>query len=121
MDLQAIADELMEGMKTGQEGAKLETLYAPDAVSVEALDFGQGRETKGIEGIRGKHAWWDSTFEVLEADYRGPFPNGPDRFAVCLQIKTHNKQTDAVEEMSEVALYTVADGKIVREEFFYGS
>ncbi|MEL6452734.1 MAG: nuclear transport factor 2 family protein [Pseudomonadota bacterium] len=121
MTLNEIAAQLVEGCKTGQESANLDALYAPDAVSVEAMDHGQGRETHGLDGIRGKHAWWDSAFEVMEADVSGPFPHGEDRFALTFAVKAKDKATGEVTDMNEVAVYHVAGGKIVREEFFYGA
>ena len=83
--------------------------------------MGQGRETPGLDGIKGKHAWWDSTFEVQKADISGPFPHGDDRFAVIFEITTKHKESGEVSDMKEVAVYTVAGDKITREEFFYGA
>jgi hypothetical protein len=52
MTLREIADALVEGCRTGKEAENLDKLYAEDAVSVEAADMGQGRETAGLDGIR---------------------------------------------------------------------
>ncbi|GIT90862.1 hypothetical protein JANAI62_13170 [Jannaschia pagri] len=121
MTLKDVADTLVASCREGREAETLMTLYAPDAVSVEAVDFGNGREAKGIDAIKGKHAWWESAFEVLEAEVSDPMLHGDDRFAVTFSVKSRNKETDAIEDMFEVAVYHVADGKIVREEFFYAS
>ena len=57
MKLKEIADELVAGCREGRTNANLDRLYAADAVSVEASDMGgQGRETAGLDGIKGKHA-----------------------------------------------------------------
>lgn len=119
MDLSEIADALVAGCRTGKAADNLEALYAPDAVSVEATDMGNGRETKGIEGIKGKHAWWEENFEMHAVEISDPMLHPPNRFAVIFAIDATNKATGERSEMKEVALYTVADGKIVREEFFY--
>ena len=120
MTLNEIANELVAGCRENSAEANLERLYSPDAVSVEAADFsGMGREAQGLDAIRGKHQWWDSTFEVVSGDISGPFPHGDDRFAVRFAMTTKNKQTGEVSDMEEVAVYHVAGGKIVREEFFY--
>lgn len=121
MALMDVAKELVAGCREGREAANLDTLYAADAVSVESLDFGNGREAQGIEAIRGKHAWWDATFEVLEQTVSDPYPHGEDRFAVTFQVKTRNKESGEVTEMDEIAVYHVAGDKITREEFFYGA
>ena len=120
MTFNEVAAELVAGCRENRTVANLDTLYAQDAVSVEAADMGNGRETHGIAGIKGKHEWWDSAFEVLEANVSDPMPNGEDRFAVIFEMKTKNKETGVVEDMKEVALYTVSGDKICKEEFFYG-
>ena len=122
MALMDIANQLVAACREGREAELLDTIYAPDAVSVEAADFsGNGREAHGLDAIRGKHAWFYGAFEVLEQKVSDPYPHGDDRFAVTFHIKTRNKETGEVAEASEVAVYHVADGKITREEFFYGA
>ncbi|MDU8945899.1 nuclear transport factor 2 family protein [Ovoidimarina sediminis] len=120
MTLNDIAAELVAGCRENRAMENLDKLYAADAVSVEASDpMGMGREAHGLEAIKGKHTWWDSTFELIGGDISDPYPHGDDRFAVRFEVKTRNKETGEVSEMDEVAVYHVADGKIVREEFFY--
>lgn len=119
MDLKTMADTLVTACRTQQEASLLADHYHPDAVSVEAADFsGMGRETKGLEGIRGKHAWWDANFEVHGGEVGGPFLHGDDKFAVTFTMECTEKATGERMDMKEVAIYTVADGKIVREEFY---
>lgn len=119
MTLKNIADKLVDGCKSGQELANLPTLYDANAVSVEAADYtGHGREITGLDAIRGKHAWWNDSFEVHSADVEGPFLHGDDRFAVIFQIDATEKASGQRMPMKEVAIYHVANGKIVREEFF---
>jgi len=77
-------------------------------------------EARGIDAIRGKHEWWNATFEVTGGKIEGPYVHGADRFAVIFAMETRNKTTGETNAMQEVAVYTVGDhGKIVREEFFY--
>ena len=119
MDMMQIANELVAGCREGRAKENLGRLYAPDAVSVEAVDMGQGRETHGLGGIRAKHEWWDGAMEMLEAEVTGPMWHGDDRFAVIFRSKVKETETGKVSGMEEVGIYTVANGKIVREEFFY--
>ncbi len=119
MDLKAIADELVAGCRENRVGANLDALYSTDAVSVEAVDMGKGREAVGLDAIKAKHDWWESEMEVLDGSVRGPMLHGEDRFAVIFQMKAREKATGKISDMEEVGLYTVANGKIVREEFFY--
>lgn len=119
MTLKEIADELIAGCNENRARANLDVLYAPDAVSVEATDMGNGREARGLDAIRAKHDWWESEMEMLDGSIDGPMLHGEDRFAVIFAMKAREKASGKVSDMREVAIYHVADGKIVREEFFY--
>ena len=114
-----VAKELVAGCREGRARENLDKLYAAGAVSVEAADMGNGRETKGLDGIRAKHEWWENAMETLDAEATGPFWHGDDRFAVIFRSNVREKETGKVSDMEEVGVYTVQDGKIVREEFFY--
>lgn len=118
MDIKEIADALVEGCRSGREVENLDRLYADDAVSVEGMDHGNGRETKGLDGIKGKHAWWDNAMEVTRQDVSAPMIHGDDRFAVIFDVDAREKANGTEITMKEVAIYHVAGGKIVREEFF---
>lgn len=127
-ELRQIATELVNGCREGREGENLEKLYAPNAVSVEAYAMPgseMGREAEGLDAIKGKHEWWNASFEMLtenltpEQMVQGPYYFGDDRFGVRFEMKTKNKESGEIEEMTELATYHVENGKIVREEFFY--
>ena len=122
--------ERMTAMKIGQhlvalcqEGKHLEAidqLYAEDVVSVEATDRPEGeREARGIDAIRSKNQWWSENHEVHSASVRGPFPHSDDRCCVMFNYDPTNKPSGHRFQMEEVGLYTVTDGKISKEEFFY--
>ena len=119
MTLNEIADALVAGCRENKAQANLEKLYAPDAKSIEAQDFGGGREVQGIDAIRGKHNFWESTFEMIGGSISDPFPNGDNQFAVIFEVQTKHRETGEISDMKEVALYTVDGGKIVKEEFLY--
>ncbi|KIC42922.1 hypothetical protein RA27_06240 [Ruegeria sp. ANG-R] len=120
MNLKEIADELVAGCRENRAKENLDKLYAADAVSVEAADaMGMGRETHGRDAIRGKHEWWEGAHEVSGASVSDPFPHGEDRFAVIFEIQGKVKESGETFDMREIGVYHVADGKIVREEFFY--
>jgi ketosteroid isomerase-like protein len=120
MELREIAEELVAGVREGRDEENLGKLYADDAVSVEATDGGGGREARGLEAIRAKHAWWNETFVVHDAQAEGPFLHGDDRFAVIFTVEAEHRASGERNPMREVGIYHVADGRIVREEFFYG-
>jgi ketosteroid isomerase-like protein len=121
MTLNEIANELVAGCREDRTRENLDRLYAPDAVSVEAMNMGGGRETHGLAGIHGKHDWWDNAFTVHGLTVEGPFVHGDDRFAVVFGMDTTDKATGQRSQGREVAVYHVKDGKIVREEFYYSA
>jgi hypothetical protein len=120
MTLNDVANELVAGCRENRARENLDRLYAKDAVSVEAMDMGGGRETVGLAGIHGKHDWWEANFDVPALTVEGPFLHGDDRFAVIFEMDTINKASGERRKDREVAIYHVAGGKIVREEFFFG-
>ena len=117
MNTQYIAAKLVEHCQNQTEAEGLDTLYHPDAESVEAMGPpGMDLVAKGVDAIKGKHAWWNENFEVHGGDIDGPYVNG-DSFSVIFEIDATEKNSGQRTQMKEVALYHVKDGKIVREEF----
>ena len=78
-----------------------------------------GRETTGLDAIRGKHDWWFNAHEVHATSAEGPFLFGEDRFSLIFDMDVTNKESGQRMQMREVGIYTVKDGKIIREEFYY--
>jgi hypothetical protein len=76
------------------------------------------REQKGIDAIRQKNKWWADNNVVHSAVVDGPFV-GEDKFAVYYKYDVTFKPTGQRQPMEEMALYTVKDGKVAREQFFY--
>ncbi len=116
-----IATELVAGCRENRAKENLHKLYATDAQSVEAADMGNGTTVTGIPAIEGKHDWWEGAMTVHSQKVSGPFAHGDDRFAVTFDVDYTDKATGKRGQMQEVGIYHVAGGKIVREEFFYGS
>lgn len=120
-DVERIAQALVENCRNDNARDNIDAFYADDAVSVEpSAQPGDEREKKGIAAIHGKHDFWEQAMEPLENVVEGPFYDGSGRFSVIFRFKVKERASGVVIAMDEVALYTVKDGKIVREEFFYG-
>lgn len=121
MDLKAIAMAVKTANETNETGALLDTHYAEDCVSVEAtcMPGADSPETVGLDGIRAKHAWWESEMEFISGTIEGPHLHGDDRFALIYKSLIREKASGNEIPMEEVAIYTVTDGKISREEFYY--
>ena len=119
-ELTSVAGKLAECCNSGREAEALETLYAQDCVSVEALAMGDaGREAQGLDAIKGKHDWWYGAHDVHQVSAEGPFLFGDDQFSLVFDMVVTNKESGERMQAKEVGVYTVKDGKLVREEFFY--
>jgi ketosteroid isomerase-like protein len=114
-----VAQELTDLCRAGKNFEAIDRLYSPDIVSIESAGSeDMPREMKGIDAIRGKNQWWMDNHEVHSHAANGPFV-GEDQFAVEFEWDATHKPTGQRFQMSELALYTVEDGKIVRERFYY--
>jgi ketosteroid isomerase-like protein len=115
----AIAQELVSLCRAGKYLDAVARLYSKDIVSVEAIDSPQKpAEMRGIDAIRGKNERWVENNEIHSAQTTGPFV-GEDQFAVRYEFDFTPKASGQRIRLSEMGLYTVKDGKIVREQFFY--
>ena len=117
MSTEEVAKKVMELVRKQAWYEALDTLYDDNIVSVEAYSMGgESPETRGKEGVRGKIDWWVNSMEVHSFDAKGPFV-GHDRFVVQYDADVTDKNSKERRKLSEVGVYMVKDGKIVREEF----
>ena len=117
-----VGKKLVAFCKAGKNLDAVNTLYAPNVESSEVHgmpDFPQ--HMKGIDAVRKKNQWWFDNHEIHGGDALGPWPHG-DRFIVLFKIDVTAKAGPMAGkrmQAEEAGLYTVKDGKIVKEEFFY--
>jgi ketosteroid isomerase-like protein len=116
-----VGNKLVALCREGKNLEAIETLYSPDIVSVEAAEGGGfPRTMNGIAAVKGKGQWWEANHEVHSAEILGPYVHGDDRFAVIFRFDITSKPMNNTRmQMDEVGVYTVTDGKVSREEFFY--
>ena len=111
MTTKEVADKVAHLCSKGKFMEAVESLYSPDIVSVEpGAPPGQSPEAKGD--------WWVANHEVHSVKVEGPLVAGP-YFSLAYKMDFTVKADGKRVSMEEVALYKVADGKIVREQFFY--
>ena len=113
------ANQLVQNCKEGREIDGLDEVYDPACVSLEAAAMpGDPREFKGLEAIKKKHEQWGQMMDVHEVKIEGPFFHGEDKFGVIFDIDVTQRDSGQRMQMKEFGVYTVANGKIVREEFY---
>jgi SnoaL-like domain len=117
MNTKEVAEKVVELVRKQAWHEALDTLYDKDIVSVEAgTQDGSSPELRGNDAVRGKIDWWLEAMEVHSFEANGPFV-AHDRFVVQYDADVTVKNSKKRMQLSEVGVYTVKNGKIVREEF----
>ena len=114
---QDLANDLVALCKQGDFSTPGEKYWADDVLSVEAM--GDMAEVRGKDAARGKGEWWANAHEVNGVEVEGPYING-DQFVVRFKMDVTVKESGQRVSMDEMAVYTVRDGQIAEERFFYG-
>jgi hypothetical protein len=122
MSLATVGKQFVEMCNQGKNFDVMRLMYAPGIVSAEA----GGTETVGKEQVIKKSERWAATLTINGEKVRGPFfslpnPTATDtgQFAVHYTFDVTPKSTGVRQSQEEVALYTVENGQITREQFFY--
>ena len=112
MTTEEVAKKVVELVRKQAWYDALDALYDQDVVSVEAT----APESRGKEAVRGKIDWWVNGMEVHSFKASEPFV-AHDRFVVQYDADVTEKESKQRRQIFEVGVYTVKNGKIVREEF----
>ncbi len=106
-------------LKAGKHEEAAKAFNAPGIVSIEAMDGPMAR-IEGADAVKAKSEWWYGAHEVHSVKTEGPFMNG-DQFAVVFDMDITNRASGQRMQAREVGIYTMKDGKVVEEKFYYGS
>ena len=120
MSVRTVAEKWMELCGQGKHFEFMHAYYAPEMVSVE----GDGREFVGKGPVIHKSEVFQGNNTIHSQDLRGPFFCGDagasaGRFAVYIALEYSSKAGGPRSRQEEIGLYTVKDGIVTREEFFY--
>ncbi len=114
-----VGKDLVALCSQGKFDTVLQKYYSDDIVSIEAFSApNMPARQEGIEAIKRKNQWWVENHEVHGVKVEGPLAGG-NKFAVTFDMDVTFKPAGRRMQMQELAVYTVKDGKIVQEEFFY--
>ena len=118
MTTQEVANRLVGLCREGKHQQAVQELYNPDIVSVEP-EGAPNRIVKGLEAIAKKGEAFENMLEKVNSSVISD-PIVADNFFSCtMKMNVQMKGVPVPVDMDEVCLYTVNDGKIVKEEFFY--
>lgn len=119
MSVADVANGLVGLCRQGQSTEAIEKYYSDDIVSIEPVGSPEmPARQEGIAAIKAKNQWWMENHEVHSMEIDGPYV-GEGGFAARYKIDVTPKFTGHRMQMTEMALYTVEDDKIVQEEFYY--
>lgn len=118
MTVEQVATRLADYCRKEQFTQALEELYADNAVSIEQFEFpGFEKETKGLKAMMAK----DEKFSSMVESRHGTTVSEPlvagNSFCFVLTMDLKMRGRDR-EQLTELCVYTVADGKIISEQFF---
>jgi hypothetical protein len=117
-----VGKKLVDLCNAGKAMEAITSLYAQNIVSIETHDMGPLKaRTEGFDAVKKKSEWWVENHEVHSGKAEGPWPHG-DRFIVRFQYDVTAKSGPMAgkrTQLDEAGLYTVKNGKITQEEFFY--
>ena len=118
MTIEQIANRLTELCKEGKYEEAQKELYAQNATSTEPEHSPALKYAEGLEAIIAKGHEFQSMVEAVHSStVEGPMIAG-NYFSVAAVLDLTMKGMGRV-TMAELAVYKVADGKIVSEEFYY--
>lgn len=118
MTVQQVATRLANYCRDGQFSLAQKELYADDAVSIEPVEIpGFEKETRGRTALMEK----DKKFSSMVESRHGTTVSEPliagNAFSFVLTMDLKMKGRNR-EQLTELCVYTVKDGKIISEHFF---
>lgn len=115
-----VARDFTAMLRLGQFEAAGETFWSPDVTSIEpeALSDDTPAAVSGKAAARAKRCARFGTALIDELGIDGPFVTG-DQFALFLDMLITDPASGQAQPFAEIAIFTVRDGRIIEERFFY--
>lgn len=117
MKINEIANRFVQWRNTNNADKLRTELYSPNIESVEEWNNSEIGRVRGMEGLRKKGQSLSQQFEVhnIKASDATVADNW---FSVKFEIDTTDKKSGKRSILSEIGVYKVDDGKIVKEYYF---
>lgn len=117
MNTQDLAQAFTALCKQGQFEEAGRIYWDDDILSLEPMT-GEMAELQGRSAVESKGTWWYANHEIHSVTVEGPYVHGA-QFVVRFKMDVTPKGGQRM-ALDEVGLYTVRNGKIVEERFFFG-
>jgi len=118
MTTQDVAKRLVALCRSGNYEQAIKELYSEDIVSVEP-EGAPHRIVKGLAAIAEKGVAFQSKIEKVNSNVVTDPIVAENFFTCAMLLNVHMKGVPVPIDMHELCVYTVKDGKVVKEEFFY--
>ncbi len=118
MTTQEVANRLVALCRIGKYEEAIKELYAPEIVSVEPEGM-PDRIVTGLAGIAAKSAKFEAMLEKVNTSVISDPIVAENFFSCAMLMNVQFKGAPVAVDMDEICVYTVKNGKIVKEEFFY--
>lgn len=118
MNTQQVANRLVELCREGKNMQVIDELYADTIVSTEMPWMEGETVTKGIKAVAKKSEdWYENVQEIHSSEISDPIVAG-NHFTLKMAFDATFKDRGR-QQMEELCVYEVDNGKIVNEQFFY--
>ena len=117
MTTQEIANKLVASCRKGEFETVYQELYSPDCISIEPKGS-RFELCKGLEEIAAKGKAWNESMEEFHGATIGDPIVAGNHICMTMMMDATFKGIGR-EQMDELCLYEVKDGKIIKEQFFY--
>ncbi len=117
MKIDEIAHRFVHWRNTDEAGRLRAELYSPDIESIEEWNTSEIGHVKGMEGLKKKGQGLSQQFEVHNIKACNPVI-ADNWFSVKFEIDITDKRLGKRSTLSEIGVYKVDDGKIVKEYYF---
>jgi len=113
-----VATTVLALLRDGRYREVEDAWLAPSIVSVEGV--GASMAWSGKKAVLEKYRTWEGDHDINEMNLEGPWV-GATGFAIKFKGDVTQRSTGQRMQLEEIAVYTVKDGKIVREEFHFAT
>jgi hypothetical protein len=111
-----LGQQLVSLFNQGKADAWIRKVWSPKIESIEGVGMHTG--WRGVKAVEAKNAEWMKTHVLHGGRAEGPFV-GSTGFSVKMTMDMEDTTSGKRITMQEIGVYTVKNGKIVREEFMY--
>ena len=117
MAINEIAENFVNWRNNDNAATLRAELYSPGIESIEEGNTSEIGRVKGMEGLKKKGQSLSRDFEVHNIKAFDPVV-ADNWFSVKFAIDTTDKRSGERSILSEIGIYKVEDGKIVKEHYF---